>query len=806
MKLNYKIYLILFLIGWVVNSYGGNNKTYYVAPGEVVPYPTGAGSVYIDDPQKPNSGYPAQSEAGRVLTKNQGASKKWSEQSTSTSNASITIRCNTANNWFFAGWTEDKEWTNGSNLISEETSTTINSALQYYNTGISEGNYASGGAVSIINWVNNNLESCKFYYANFTRVKATTNSSQGTVSYSPLVNKDDDVVTLTATPLNADEVPFSHWELNGEQVSTDNTLTFTITSENYGEYKAIFQALSYPSDGTYIFKNVGTDNYASYGGNIHLPNAKRTKDFCRIFFIQINDDGEITTLTSDDDDIYGYRPDLISFANNVLTSLGVQSPDASTFINSATALHVEPSVGGYRVYHQIPDLSSSTSSITNWAEIKEAVITALNESSFSLPEQRYLTKAVNSIEPGGKYYLVASTDGEEILYSTDGTTNYSLWNTEDPTTKYPYFTTNYTWAHLKNIGTGSAASFVGNDFTPSTNVDFSGIVSLKEYSTATSDPGAVLFIRNNATQSDVYSQGYSIRHNNQDWLRINANEDLSVKITPTWYEAATLSTTDGVNIIGNGTYSDWAMEPILSSSMDRYYFGAKCNAKYTDGKGHYYTTMYSYFPYQCMDGVKAYYINASGVDLDNKRITCTEIESGKVPANTAVILECEGLKPIENRLLPLGCSYDWNNDAFSCSDHSVGSITDNILIGVYFNLYNDKHENRTEYNPDRYLTFSISNGLLGFYKHNSLQYLTPAKAYLDMNKLESAGIKSLNGYTLSFGGDKEEATGIIETNHNKAVAPKGVYNMMGVKVGESIDDETLPKGIYIVNGQKYLKR
>jgi len=801
MKSIIKYSLFILCFNFISNDVKGGG-TYWVSPGEVAPNPTGAGTVYINSPTKPTRTAREASTLKYVKTTNSGGAKKWAETKTSSqpSNQAITMGCNPNANWFFVGWTKDERWTSNSQFVSTEQNTTINDALKFFDTKMDSGN---NGAQ--VDWVNDNMGNCTFFFANFTRVKAITDNQNATTSCVPIMSNDGDVVTLTATATTEAGEDFSHWEVNGENVSGDNPLTFTVSSENYGEYKAVYESINYPDDGTYVFKNAGTELYASFGGNIHLPNAKRTKDFCRIFSIQISDDGEITAFNSDDNDVYGNRTDLVTFANNVLTSLGVQSADASSFINSATALHVEPSVGGYRVYHQIPDLSSSTSSIANWSEIKEAIISALNESSFTLPEQRYIIKAINSIEPGGKYYLVATSDGEEIAYSTDGTTKYSLWNTESPETNYPYFTTNYTWSHLKNIGTGGLASFIGNDFTASTNVDFSGLVTLKEYYNGTSDPGAVLFIRNSSTQSDFYSQGYSIR-NNQDWLRINANEDLSVRITPTWYESAVLSTSDGVNIIGNGTYSDWAMEPITSSSMDRYYFGAKCNAKYTDGKGHYYTTMYSYFPYQCMDGVKAYYINASGVDLENKRITCTEIESGKVPANTAVILECEGLKSIENRLLPLNCTYDWNNNLFSCSDTSVNSISDNILIGVYFNLYNEKHENRIPYDSNRYLTFSISNGLLGFYKHNSLQYLTPGKAYLDMNKLESAGIKTLNGYTLSFGGDKDGVTGIIETTHNVAVAPSGVYNMMGVKVASSIEGSNLPKGIYIVNGKKYIIR
>ena len=796
----------LFLICCIFVSNDIKGGTYWAAPGEVAPNPTGAGTVYINNPTKPTKSAREASTLKYVKIANPGGAKKWAESPQTSSqpgNNAITMGCTPNANWFFIGWTKDARWTSDSQFVSTIQETTIEKVLTFYNTGRSSSN--DGG---MVDWINDNMDKCTFFFANFARVKATTDNQNAFTSCVPIVNNDGDEVTLSASPNTESGDQFSHWEVNGATISNDNPLTFTISSENYGEYKAVYSSISYPDDGTYVLKNTGTGKYASFGGNIHLPNAKRTKDYCRQFSIQINDDGEITSLTSDGNDAYDYRSALVTFSNNVLGTLGIESSEVSTFINSATTIYVEPSLGGYRAYHKIPALSSTTSSATTWTEIKDAIISALPASSFSLPEQRFISKVVSSIVPGGKYYLSASEDGEEIVYSQDGTTDYSIWNTENPPTDYPYLTTtNYTWSHLKNVGTGGMASFIGNDFKASTDVDFSGIVALKDYSSGTSDPGAVLFIRNSSQQSDFYSQGYSIS-NNQDWLRINANENLSVKITPAWYESAVLSTTDGESIIGNGTYGDWVMEPISSSSMDRYYFGAKCSAKYTDGEGHYYTTMYTYFPYQCMDGVKAYYLPASGVDLENKRITCQEISSGKVPANTAVILECEGLSPIENRLIPISSTYDWNTNTFSCSDSSVGSITDNVLMGVYFNLKNDKHENRTAYKPERYLVFSIANGLLGFYKHNSMQYLSAGKAYLDLNKLESAGVKDLTGYRLSFERNEETTNidGMPAPSNSEKTPMDGVYNLMGVKMAEKFDSSNLPQGLYIVNGKKYIVR
>lgn len=812
MKLNFKSYLFLFLLGWVVNSYevkaGSSNR--HVAPVEAVPYPTGAGTVYADGSKSWKSG---------LIPKYQsiGASKGWSTN-TSSFKGTFNAYCVPKANWFFIGWTEDEHWEEGKTFISKEKGSssnkvTLSNDVTSYETDVSSsGTYSDNDqGVKCVTWMNNNKDKCKFCYGNFARVISSTDSQDGTTTYSPLVNNDGDVVTITATP-NSSDTQFSHWRrldssgnLLDENASTLSNYTFTISSENYGEYVAVFQTVQYPDNGTYIFKNVGTGLYASNGSDVLSPSANREKDFCTTYSIEVDETGELTVFLSGTTDVYYYRNDIISFINGILSSLGVTNHDASDFVNAASKIHLESKAGGYAAYHQIPELSSNVSGVTTWNDIKTAINSSLSESTLTPNEQKFLSSVISQIEPGEKYYLTASTDGSSIYYTTEGPSDYALWNQE--VSQSTYLTNSSGWCHLKNIGTNQYTGFIGNVFNISANPDFSNLATMVSSEEGLSNPCNVFFVKNSGNMSDLYAQGYGIRNQVNDWLTFD-DTDGTLKISA-WGTAYLYA--DGNELKGttnkNESNSSWALEPLTESSIDKYYFGAKCNSKYTDGKGHYYTTMYTCFPYKCMDGVKAYYVNEAGIDLENKRITCTEIESGKVPANTAVILECNGLSPKENRLVPIACSYNYNTNVLTCSDTSVGTITDNVLIGTYFN----HGDNVTPYtrNSDgsvRYLVFSISNGLLGFYKHNTMEYLSANKAYLDMNRLESAGIKSISGYTLAFETNNDEATSIIETSQKADVTPKGVYNMMGVKVGENIDDETLPKGIYIVNGQKYLKR
>ncbi len=94
----------------------------------------------------------------------------------------------------------------------------------------------------------------------------------------------------------------------------------------------------------------------------------------------------------------------------------------------------------------------------------------------------------------------------------------------------------------------------------------------------------------------------------------------------------------------------WVVTPITELSKD-FCFGAMPSAKTTDEAGKYYTTMYTAFPYRCLDGVKAYVV--SSVDETAHKVVLSEIVSGEVPSITPVVLECNSTKPVENRLLPL---------------------------------------------------------------------------------------------------------------------------------------------------------
>ena len=200
-------------------------------------------------------------------------------------------------------------------------------------------------------------------------------------------------------------------------------------------------------------------------------------------------------------------------------------------------------------------------------------------------------------------------------------------------------------------------------------------------------------------------------------------------------------------------YHQWEFLPLTEEFMDEYYFGASPSAK-TKKDGKYYTTMYTAFPYKCMDGVKAYIADKFA---GQGRIHIKEIESGIVPAYTAVLLECNGLDAKENRLIPVL--------------EDVAPLEDtNLLKGEIW--LNDESGN-----PDNYRTrFDsetmrvLSDDLAAFVNKNNkdiangdtlLTYIANNTCYLDLST-ESSPSSNYTWTTDEPGGEDDPTTTLID--------------------------------------------
>lgn len=157
----------------------------------------------------------------------------------------------------------------------------------------------------------------------------------------------------------------------------------------------------------------------------------------------------------------------------------------------------------------------------------------------------------------------------------------------------------------------------------------------------------------------------------------------------------------------------WVVTPISELSKD-FCFGAMPSSKTKDEADKYYTTMYTKFPYRCLDGVKAYVV--SSVDATAHKVVLSEIKSGEVPSGTPVVLECTSTKPVENRLLPL-------------LEEPAAIAETNLLKGeIWLKDENDTTEDEYRTKFDSQTMLVLSNDELAFKNVNNTDVLAGGTA------------------------------------------------------------------------------
>ena len=236
----------------------------------------------------------------------------------------------------------------------------------------------------------------------------------------------------------------------------------------------------------------------------------------------------------------------------------------------------------------------------------------------------------------------------------------------------------------------------------------------------------------------------------------------------------------------NEDESEWYVY-LLNESSKEGAFGANTKAKF-EMNGKYYTSMYTDFPYQLLDGVKAYYlpIHEDSYDEDAKTVYFKEISS-PIPAHTAVILECTDVQEeagiatqVKNRLLPI------------TSNEEEEEESENFLKG-YVSLNGEKRTN----NKEKMYVLSSLNNQLGFY-HSNNDKLTPFKAYLDLTNLPEEAQEAAQRAKFTFGEKTEEDTPTAINLQEQTVDENSpIYDLQGRIVKNAV------KGIYIKNGKKF---
>lgn len=231
---------------------------------------------------------------------------------------------------------------------------------------------------------------------------------------------------------------------------------------------------------------------------------------------------------------------------------------------------------------------------------------------------------------------------------------------------------------------------------------------------------------------------------------------------------------------------------ILEKVDDTNYFGVKPSTNMRGRDGKYYTTLYVDFPFQIKGDVKAYTIE--GVEAKNAdgyyfaKVKKLAQQGDVVPAQTAVVLECNSTNPADNQLLPTGDEKPKQSNNRLCGTffgEAINGLTVKDGTGAEHNVTRD---NIRAFN----INTADSRNPIGFYKLNNTVTTIPGnKAFLVLTSAEAQA----KGFVLEF--EDGGTTGIETIENSKHSTEDGVYyDLQGRRV------ENPTRGVYIVNGKK----
>lgn len=171
----------------------------------------------------------------------------------------------------------------------------------------------------------------------------------------------------------------------------------------------------------------------------------------------------------------------------------------------------------------------------------------------------------------------------------------------------------------------------------------------------------------------------------------------------------------------------------------------------------------------------AYYVN--GHEAANAKLTVTKV-TGKVPAKTGLLLHITSSNEAQTINIPVG--------------DTGTALSGNMLVGVLSPTYIYPTEGS-------YTNLGLSNG--NFVGMNNPGVIGANKAYLQILTADMPEAASTAKYIIVI--DNNDATGIENIKATLLETDGAVYDLTGRKVADKFNNQ-LPKGLYIVNGKKYL--
>lgn len=220
---------------------------------------------------------------------------------------------------------------------------------------------------------------------------------------------------------------------------------------------------------------------------------------------------------------------------------------------------------------------------------------------------------------------------------------------------------------------------------------------------------------------------------------------------------------------GNGI---WSVIPVANDGSN--YFGVNMDL---NANGKYYTTLYTDFPYQLSEGMKAYVVS----EIDGGKVNLEDI-SPYVPAETPVILESSSSSASDNKLQPLATTVN-------------SSFTANNLKGVYFNHdAGGKHTVRTAFAKKTMRLLTVKDGEIAFVNEGDA-YIPANTAYLKVASGTSStltvGKISSSGSTIPGTQENPED----KMNHGTATNPISVAD--AIANAKAIGSTASAKDFYV---------
>lgn len=325
-----------------------------------------------------------------------------------------------------------------------------------------------------------------------------------------------------------------------------------------------------------------------------------------------------------------------------------------------------------------------------------------------------------------------------------------------------------------------------------TSADLKAIELWKGHENTISDPASVLYFNHiEDSQYDVTAQGtgihqiidyyvklYEIRSEPDTYMLYASKSGMTKYLCDA--ERSETREKGALGDSGEGKWRYWHLEKIETSGDN--YFGITPSLEGADG---WYEPFYAAFPYSFSSpGMTALYV--SHVDAKHG-IAVVKETSGTIPAGTPLIIKCNGVNAADNRLAIGGTA--------------SATLSGNCLKGVYFENTAFEHYSAVAYDPATMrIPAILADGKLGFVT-SDIELLPRNKSYLTVPHgcAETLQTMTEDEYKTYLENLPPEA-GIDSVTAEKSVYD--VYNMLGVKVGDTNSTSNLAPGIYIINHKK----